>query len=92
MGVQGVERAGIQSNMLREITMAPLGDVQMLGVRGIEVGSYRKANISWETTRQVCSFHPLYSCPFLVHGSSLTFLSMANVVIIYTICASRHNV
>ncbi len=46
------ERAGIQSNMHGEITIAPLGDLQMLAVQGIVVGSYRYSNISWETAKQ----------------------------------------
>ena len=46
------ERAGIQSNMHREITIAPLGDLQMLAVQGVVVGSYRSSNISWETAKQ----------------------------------------
>lgn len=46
------ERAGIQSNMLGEITIAPLGDLQMLAVRGIVVGSYHSSSISWETAKQ----------------------------------------
>lgn len=35
------EREGIQCNMHGEITIAPLGDLQMLVVQGIVVGSYR---------------------------------------------------
>lgn len=46
------ERAGIQSNMHGEITIAPLGDLQMLAVQGIVVGSYRYSNTSWETAKQ----------------------------------------
>lgn len=46
------KRAGIQSNMHREITIAPLGDLQMLAVQAIVVGSYRYANISWESVKQ----------------------------------------
>lgn len=46
------KRAGIQSNMHREITIAPLGDLQMLAVQAIVVGSYRYANISWESAKQ----------------------------------------
>lgn len=40
------EKAGIQSNMHGEITIAPLGDLQMLAVQGIVAGSYRYSNIS----------------------------------------------
>lgn len=36
----GVEREGIQCNMHGEITIATLGDLQMLVVQGIVVGSY----------------------------------------------------
>lgn len=46
------ERAGIQSNMHREITIAPLGDLQMLAAQGIVVGSYHRSNTSWETAKQ----------------------------------------
>lgn len=52
----GVERAGIHSNMHREITIAPLGDLQMLLVGRTVEGSYRSANMSWETTKQ--HMHP----------------------------------
>ena len=52
------ERAGIQSNMHREITIAPLGDLQMLAAQGIVVGSYHRSNTSWETT------HPAYRSAF----------------------------
>lgn len=52
----GAEREGIQGNMHGEITIATLGELQMLVVQGIVVGSYHSqyklgnCNLPWRTS------------------------------------------
>lgn len=62
-------RAGIQGNMHREITIAPLGDLQMLAEQGIVVGSYRYTSISWETAKQHIQPASLLSLSFFLQFS-----------------------
>lgn len=64
--------AGIQGNMHREITIAPLGDLQMLAGQGIAVGSYRHTSISWETAEQHIQPANLLSLLFFPAAFSLT--------------------
>lgn len=69
------EKAGIQSNMHREITIAPLGELQMLAVQGVVVGSYRSSNISWETAKQHIQPTDLLSLSFFRLISLSAFIS-----------------
>lgn len=63
------EWAGIQGNMHREITIAPLGDLQMLAGQGIVVGSYHHTSISWEIAKQHIQPANLLSLSFFLQLS-----------------------
>lgn len=45
-------RASIQGNMHDEITIAPLGDLQMLAELGTVVGSYHHSSTNWEIAKR----------------------------------------